>query len=217
MKAPIDGFVAKGFPAGDVTQFFGENPAMYQKIGLHAHNGIDIISEWDSPLYAVEGGTVVNVKRAPDGYGRHVRIITAEKNGVCNEWTYGHCEQILVKVGDTVRAGRQIATMGNTGFVVSSAYANGFWGLSPAKPSHPGTHCHLGLRKVVRDPKGFAYEGSKIKIRVLNYDNGYKGAVDPVPELTKKTSSSDEEKQLETIGLLQQVVNLYKQLLALKK
>jgi murein DD-endopeptidase MepM/ murein hydrolase activator NlpD len=202
---------------GNVTQFFGENPAMYQRIGLHAHNGIDLVAEWDSPLYAVEDATVIGVKRAPDGYGRHVRLLGRSRSGVCNEWTYGHCEQILVTLGQKVKAGEQIATMGNTGFVVSTAYANGFWGVSPAKPTHPGTHLHLGLRKVVRDPKGFSYEGSSIKIRVLNYDNGYKGAVDPVPELTKNNSTSDEEKQLETIGLLQRVVELYKQLLAIKK
>lgn len=215
MKAPIDNFIPKGHPQGSITQFFGENPKMYAPLGLKAHNGIDIVAEWDSPLYAVEGGTVVQVKRSPDGYGRHVRIITSPKNGVCREWTYGHCEQILVSVGDVVKAGKKIGTMGNTGFVVSSSYANTFWGTSPAKPSHPGTHLHLGLREVVRDPKGWSYEGSRIKIKVLNYDNGYKGAIDPMPFLTDTTSEI--EKKMETISLLEQVVALYKQLIELRK
>lgn len=217
MKSPTDDFVPKSYPKGSITQFFGENPEMYQRLGLHAHNGIDIVSGWDSPLYAVESGTVVDVKRSPDGYGRHIRFITSARNGVCREWTYGHCEQLLVNVGDKVKEGQQIATMGNTGFVVSTAYANTWWGTSPAKPSHPGTHLHLGLREVVRDKNGWAYAYNSIKIRVLNYDNGYKGAIDPMPALTKNDTTSDVEKKQEVISLLQQVVELYKKLIAIKK
>lgn len=214
MKDPTVGWKPYGFPKGTITQFFGENPVMYQKIGLFAHNGIDIVAEWDSPLYAVEAGTIVGVKRAPDGFGRHIRLLGKEKNGTCNLWVYGHCEQLLVEPGQKVKAGDVIGTMGSTGFVVSTAYANGFWGSSPEKPSHPGTHLHLGLRKVVLDPKGFRYDAGP-KMRVLNYENGYKGSIDPMPELT--SMDSDMGKQLETIGLLERVVELYKQLLALKK
>ena len=214
MKNPTVGFNPLAYPKGTVSQFFGENPVMYQRIGLFAHNGIDIVAEWDSPLFAVESGTVVNVKREPEGYGRHIRILGRERNGVCNEWTYGHCEQLFVTPGQKVKAGDVIGTMGNTGFVVSTSYANTFWGASPDKPSHPGTHLHLGLRKAVLDPKGFKYAAGP-KIRILNYDNGYKGGIDPMPELSSMDST--EGKQRETIAILERVVELYKQLLSMKK
>lgn len=214
MKLPTVGCVLKGYPQGTVTQFFAENPKLYAPLGLQGHNGIDISAEWDSPIYAVEGGTVIDVKREPGGFGRQIRIITSVRDGLCRVWVYGHLEQQFVTVGQKIKEGDTIGTMGNTGFVVSDHYANTFWGSSP-KVSHPGTHLHLGVRIAKRDINGFSYPGSSIRIKIQNLDNGYKGSVDPIPFLTDSTSV--EEKQLETISLLQKVVEFYKQLIALKK
>lgn len=197
MKSPIDNFLPKSFPHGSITQFFGENPDLYNRFGLKAHNGIDIVNDWDSPVYAVESGEIIDTKRSPDGYGRQVRILSGG-----NQWTYGHLEQILVKVGQQVKAGDKIGTMGNTGFVVSDQTTKSFWGEAP-RQSHPGTHLHLGLRKVVKDKNGFAYPGSKTKIRVLNYDNGYKGSIDPLPVLAPNIQNLEKQ-----ITLLQKVVEL---------
>jgi murein DD-endopeptidase MepM/ murein hydrolase activator NlpD len=215
MKKPFTGCVYKASPEGSVTQWFGENPKLYAHMNMKGHNGIDLVAPWDTPLLAVEDGTVVAVKREPGGYGRHVRFVTTPKNGVCNEWVYGHCEQLFVEVGDKITTGQKIATMGNTGFVVSDSYANTFWGTSP-KNTHPGTHLHLGLRKVVRSVKGWVYAGTRIRVENLSYDNGYKGSIDPIPELTGKTQDSLREKQLETIGVLKTLVSLYQQLLKTK-
>jgi murein DD-endopeptidase MepM/ murein hydrolase activator NlpD len=211
---PIKNFIPKEHPEGSITQLFGENPKLYAHLDLKGHNGIDIVAPWDSPLLAVEDGTVVQVKRAPDGYGRHLRFITASKNGVCNLWTYGHCEQLFVEVGDKITAGQKIATMGNTGFVVSDQYANTFWGTSP-KNTHPGTHLHLGLRKARRTPTGWNYPGSRIKIEVFDTDNGYKGSIDPLPFFTDEMPDPL-HKQKELVGILTTLVELYKKLIASK-
>ena len=174
---PIKNFVLAKAPNGSVTQWFGENKALYAPWGLkNGHNGIDIVAPHGEPLLAVEGGTIISVKSDPNGYGKHVRLLAVDR-----EWTYGHCDAILVNVGDTVKEGDTIATMGNTGFTVSEKTAETWWGFVP---NTTGTHLHLGLRLVDRDPKGFAYPDSKIKITVRNYDNGSRGCIDPKPFLS---------------------------------
>jgi murein DD-endopeptidase MepM/ murein hydrolase activator NlpD len=195
MRAPIDNFKLLEYPKGSVTQWFGENPALYQlHVGLQGHNGIDIVAYKGCPLVAVEDGEIVNVKDDPKGYGKHVRLLSEDR-----EWTYGHCDTILVKVGQKVKEGDVLATMGNTGFVVSKQTATMWWGDAP---DDQGTHCHFGLRLVARDSSGWSYPGSTVKLRTLNYDNGYKGSIDPRPFLT--------------LPILQRLVGLLKELIALK-
>jgi len=201
MKAPIDNFTPKEYPAGCITQFFAENPALYAHMKMNGHNGIDIISAHGSPIYAIESGTVCEVRYDEKGYGKHVRIITDGKNA--REWTYGHCNAITVEVGDRVKEGDLIATMGNTGFVVSDGYAGTFWGALPK--GNRGTHLHLGLREVRRSKTGWSYEGSDIKIEVKNYDNGYKGAIDPMPyikDLQSAPKSKDDTKKTIMYGII---------------
>lgn len=177
MRAPIDNFVLAEYPKGNVTQWFGENPALYQMaVGLKAHNGIDIVAYKGCPLVAVEDGIILEVNDNPKGYGKHFRLLSVDR-----EWTYGHCDTITVKQNQKVKEGDILGTMGNTGFVVSSATEKFWWGEAPGDQ---GTHCHFGLRIVKEDSQGWSYPGSKIKLQVQNYDNGYKGAVDPRPFLT---------------------------------
>jgi murein DD-endopeptidase MepM/ murein hydrolase activator NlpD len=176
------------YPTGDVSQWFAENPKLYVSMGMAGHNGIDIVRKWGERMYAVEAGTIVEVKTDPGGYGQHLRLI----NDDCTrEWTYGHCSAILVKQNQRVKEGELVAAMGNTGFVVS--------GNTPYWPNgsnitsgtlHPGTHLHLGLRLVGKDKKGWSYPGNTLKFSVLNYDNGYKGAIDPRPYLRDPKKAS---------------------------
>lgn len=203
MKVPFANCTFKSYPAGSITQLFAENPKLYAYMNLAGHNGVDLVAPHGTPMVAIQDATVVSVKTDPTGYGRHVRILTTSKNGVCNEWTYGHCDEIFVKVRDKVKEGDRIATMGNTGFVVSGQTP--FWKFNP----FAGTHLHLGLRKVKRDPKGWSYPDSKIKISVPDYTNGYKGAIDPLPEF-KVTITPEIAKLETTVSLLQQLVELLK-------
>jgi len=214
MKNPIDNCIWKDYPQGSITQWFGENVKLYHEaIGTNGHNGVDIVAPWNSPLYAVESGVVVEVNFSHTGFGRHLRFISSKPDdkGEYREWTYGHCQSILVNVGDTIQAGQQIATMGNTGFVISGATP--FWKYNP----YAGTHLHLGLRKVIKSKTGWSYPNSNIKIEVLNYQNGFKGAVDFV-ELFKDNSEEEQIKglQLQVISLANTVINLLQSIITIK-
>jgi len=208
MKAPFDNFDAREYPTGCTTQFFSENPALYASMGLDGHNGQDLVAPHGSPLYAIESGTVVSVKYEADGFGRHLRILTDGKNA--RLWVYGHCNAITVEVGDRVEEGDLVATMGNTGFVVSDGYASTFWGMVPRGTR--GTHLHLGVREVTRTARGWSYPESDIKIDVKNYDNGYKGSIDPMPFI-KDLKSDPISKEQTKNTLLEGVVSLLKKIL----
>ncbi|MBE6225236.1 MAG: M23 family metallopeptidase [Bacteroidales bacterium] len=75
------------------------------------HQGIDLSGDRGEPIYASGNGTVVEVKRNFFGYGREIVI----DHGFGYKSRYAHLQQMLVKVGDVVKRGDQIATMGNTG------------------------------------------------------------------------------------------------------
>lgn len=169
------------YPLGDVTQWFSENAALYASMGLAGHNGIDIVRPHGEHMFAVEDGIILDVKSTADGYGKHFRLVNFETG---HEWTYGHCDGIYVKQGQVVRKGQFLATMGNTGFVVSGNTP--YWGSNP----FAGTHVHFGLRELYLDKKGWSYPGSKVKVQIKNYDNGYKGAIDPLPVLRDPSLAS---------------------------
>ena len=74
------------------------------------HYGIDIAAPIGSPIYAVADGTVINAGPA-QGFGLWVRI--RHDDGTIS--VYGHMYDFSVSVGERVRAGQQIARIGNRG------------------------------------------------------------------------------------------------------
>lgn len=206
MKLPFEGCKLREYPDGSITQLFGGNYELYRKFGMNGHNGVDLVAPHGTPMVAVEDAIVVVVKDDPGGFGKHVRLRSSKKYaGAYREWTYSHCDTITVKEGSLVDEGEQIATMGNTGFVVSGATP--FWKYNP----FAGTHLHLGLRFLVPSKTGWSHRGDNIKYDVKNYDNGFKGAIDPLPELV---SSTDREAQLRNIKTqlltIQSIINILK-------
>jgi len=199
------------FPKGDVTQIFGVNKALYAFLGLIGHNGVDYVRPHGEPMYAVEDGIVLEVNNHPGGFGRHVRFLsnTKDARGYQREWTYGHCHTIFVEIGDVVTAGQKIATMGNTGFVVSGHIPH--WNTNP----YAGTHLHFGLRLMkVKTRGGWSYAGSIIKHDVIGYNNGFRGAIDPAPYLVGANDDvvapTKNELQMTVISLLRTLYNLLK-------
>jgi hypothetical protein len=162
---------------------------LYAFLDLDGHNGIDIVAPWGTPMYAVEYVIVADVKDTADGYGKHIRILSERSN---SEWTFGHCSEIFVEVGQEVRAGHYMADMGNTGFVVSSNDGAGFW--KPFSNKWAGTHCHMGRREVQFVKRGgWRYNDKSPRFKVLNYDNGFKGAVNFSHMMTDAEFVADEE------------------------
>ncbi|WP_229686432.1 M23 family metallopeptidase [Longimycelium tulufanense] len=75
------------------------------------HYGIDIANRIGTPIYSVAEGIVLDSGPA-SGFGLWVRV--QHKDGTIT--VYGHVDRTLVRVGQKVAAGQQIATMGNRGF-----------------------------------------------------------------------------------------------------
>lgn len=74
------------------------------------HYGVDIANEIGTPIYAVTDGTVIESGPA-SGFGQWVRV--RQDDGTIG--VFGHIDQSFVKAGQKVKAGDQIATVGNRG------------------------------------------------------------------------------------------------------
>ena len=175
MNDPVKNCKWALYPLGDITQWYGENPLLYTKAFKDAypeyyektkkfvHSGIDIVRPHGEHLFAVEDGIITKVVDDATGYGKHIKLETNHKTYKL-EWVYGHLDRIFVEKGQAVKAGQFIATMGNTGFVVSNSTGNGYWNANP----YAGTHLHLGVRK-------------RVNGKVQDYYNGAFGRFDFLP------------------------------------
>jgi murein DD-endopeptidase MepM/ murein hydrolase activator NlpD len=74
------------------------------------HSGLDICSKMDSPIEAPADGVVAGIE-FDDGHGRILVI----KHGYGLVTRYAHLDKALVKKGQTVKRGQEIALLGNTG------------------------------------------------------------------------------------------------------
>ena len=80
--------------------------------GYGGHTGMDIGGlPVGTPIYAAADGIVIKSVKNLTGYGYH--IIIDHGNGV--QTLYGHCNSLIAKVGDEVKQGDKIATLGATG------------------------------------------------------------------------------------------------------
>jgi|YNPMSStandDraft_1061717.scaffolds.fasta_scaffold00219_5 murein DD-endopeptidase MepM/ murein hydrolase activator NlpD len=98
-----------------ITQKFGENPQVYARFGLDGHNGVDFGLPVGTPVLACADGVIEQVKMDAQGYGLHIRHRLDSAFGRYLV-IYAHLSQTLVKPGDWVMSGHQIALSGNTGF-----------------------------------------------------------------------------------------------------
>lgn len=158
IKIFTDGFL--------ITQGFGkENTSpnwlsVYQKYGLEGHEGVDIVplnKTMDWRVFSLYEGKVVKVNLKCDNpYGKYVTIWTKRLNCA---FQYCHLSDVKVQVGDKVFAKRHIGDMGGTGTREDS--------FAP--------HTHVNKIPVNR----FGYRNGDKK-------NGYKGLVDPTPDMLKE-------------------------------
>ena len=91
---------------GRITSRFGS----FERVRSGSHTGLDIAAPNGTKILAVADGVVTHA--SPMGsYGN--LVIISHGNGV--ETYYAHCSKILVKEGDTVTSGQNIALVGSTG------------------------------------------------------------------------------------------------------
>jgi biotin carboxyl carrier protein len=88
---------------GRLTSGFGPR-------GGSMHNGIDIANSIGTPIVSAADGVVVEAGPA-SGFGLWVRV--RHNDGTIT--VYGHVDRYIVRQGQAVRAGEQIATIGNRG------------------------------------------------------------------------------------------------------
>mgnify|MGYP001598751291 FL=1 len=204
MKKLIENLIMKDYPQGHITQWFGENPTLYNWLGLKGHNGIDIVAPYGTPIYAFKKGHVVNTEFQNGGYGGHIRIMDNDY-----EYIYAHLSKIDVKNGWFVEEGQKIGEMGNTGFVVSGSTP--FWKYNP----YAGTHLHFGIRPYSQEGTPFmVHYPSGDERYLLLWENGFKGSIDP-KTFIEPNLETQKEKQTKTILLT--MVSVYNQLIALIK
>jgi len=87
---------------GTVTSLFGSRESVYQNVTGY-HTGVDIGAKKGTSIKAANEGTVVLVSSKGD-YGKHLTI----ENGKV-QTLYAHCSKILVKEGDYINVGQEIA------------------------------------------------------------------------------------------------------------
>lgn len=188
---------------GVLGQGYDDNylPELYKSLGLKSHGGVDITSFHKDKIFLSETGTCYKVwdEVAPTlgsvtrGYGVHV-LTDLDENGICREWVFWHMRSTIeVKEGIRYEQGTILGEEGASGAV--------YYGNFPVpdnekgKPPFKGTHLHWGYKEVQRtkdsnfdgtteflhwtsgklyvDKEGYFY-------KVLNYNNGNKGLLDPM-------------------------------------
>lgn len=95
--------------SGWISSYFGMRTDPF-KGGSEHHGGIDFAGKDGSPIKVVASG-VVTFAGDRSGYGKLVEI----NHGNGYSTRYGHCKEILVNVGDTVKKGQEVSLMGSTG------------------------------------------------------------------------------------------------------
>ncbi len=124
---------------GRITSLFGPRWG-------RLHYGLDIAAPVGTIIRAADSG-IVDIAGWVRGYGRLVRI--NHQNGFFTY--YGHCSKLLVKVGDKVEKGEEIALVGATGRAT-------------------GPHLHFEIRylEVPSDPLFFL---QKVPIKFISYND----------------------------------------------
>lgn len=119
---PTDGGVSSGFG-------YRLHPILRIR---RLHNGADIGGDCGQPIWAAQSGTVTKAARTGHngGSGRNVRINHGDIDGTDIQTAYLHMSKVEVKVGQKVKKGDRIGTVGTTGLSTGchlhfSLYKNG--------------------------------------------------------------------------------------------
>ena len=82
--------------------------------GSHRHTGVDLLAPQGAPILAALPGVVEIVSNGGSGFRGYGNVLLINHS---NElWTlYSHCSTINVRVGQRVKQGQLVATVGHTG------------------------------------------------------------------------------------------------------
>ncbi|MDI6788488.1 MAG: M23 family metallopeptidase [Planctomycetota bacterium] len=152
-----------------ISQYFGENKIpLYKELGMLGHNGWDIVCPLGKPIYASHDGQVVYAGQdGKEGIGVVIRTNEQFLDNVGSAFyfktLYWHLlPNVPVKVGQRVNIGDLIGYADTTGYAT-------------------GPHLHWGLKPQYQGENEWTWWNSESQ-------NGYKGAIDPVPYIQKLTA-----------------------------
>lgn len=110
-------FLAQATPTGnpvkgafEVSSDFGIRPNPFGANGYEGHDGIDILGDHGTPIYATARGKAERAQYG-GGYGYHVVL----KNEQGYETLYAHLSKLEVRPNQAIEQGQLIGYMGNTG------------------------------------------------------------------------------------------------------
>ena len=104
-----------------LTSPFGNRRSPFTKL-IDFHAGIDLAAPIGKPIHAPADGVVVFAGRYPQrqsvAWWRYGNLVVL-RHGEDFITLFGHCDQVLVKRGQRVRQGEQLAAVGDTGWSTS--------------------------------------------------------------------------------------------------
>jgi len=95
---------------GRITSAFGDTRECPSSGGTKPHSGVDISVPLGTPVLAPADGVIRFAGRESE-YGRLVRVDHGNGFSTC----YGHLKEFLVQVGDKIRKGQPVGTVGISG------------------------------------------------------------------------------------------------------
>jgi murein DD-endopeptidase MepM/ murein hydrolase activator NlpD len=112
----VDTYLPKPFKTSTPAKYYawpakGSVTSNYGRRWGRMHQGIDIAAAVGMPIFASAPGVIVKAGWNSGGYGNLVEI--QHSNGSLTR--YAHNQRVLVRVGQQVGQGQQIAQMGSTG------------------------------------------------------------------------------------------------------
>lgn len=145
---PVAGKWIKPTKTGYITSPFGKRiaPKTQNGYGSVNHEGIDIGVKVDTPVYAINAGTVTFAGSA-GGYGNFLTINHGKIDGVQVTSHYAHLHQFTCSINQSVGQGEQIALSG------------GAIGLAGAGNSG-GAHLHFEIKENGKPVNPIKYIGS---------------------------------------------------------
>ena len=147
---------------GRISQYFGENPQIYQQWGYAGHNGIDFEIPNGTPIMAAADGVVEKVGFELGGYGNFVKL--AHMDGATKYNTYyAHLQSTSVSNGQQVKAGTVVGLSNNTG-------------------ASTGPHLHFGVRVEGRNP---AFQGFLDPMTFFGRAGAATPAAPPAPSIAR--------------------------------
>lgn len=93
-----------------LSSYYGYRIDPFYKVNKF-HPGIDFSAPTGTEIYSTGDGVVKLTKKSRRGYGNVIVI----DHGYGYETLYAHCNEFVVRKGQKIKRGQQIATVGNTG------------------------------------------------------------------------------------------------------